>query len=97
MPAIQKPGQPFVVFTETARLSMPLSVQDDDLTLRVRAIGRDMQVAAELYSLEHDSCLTVTLPRMTPGAAMQLAVALLEVATGRRLDLDVFIGEDAPP
>ena len=91
------PNAPAVTFANVAPLPVSRAVHDGDVTLRVRRIGPEVQLSAEIHSAERDSAATVTLPRVLPGTAVRLATALLEAVTGTPVDLRAVLGDHAVP
>jgi len=83
----------------TPLVPFPVSqaVTDGDLTVRVRRIAGEVQVACEVYSFSSDSIATLTLPRMSAQTACQLARLLLEAAAGQAVAMEQGYGDGQAP
>lgn len=88
MPSIDPPRSSDTVVGSVFPLPSMHTVDDYPLAMQVRRLGGDILVRAELHSPEHESSVTVTLPRMKPGIALQLAKALIEAVTGAEVDAE---------
>ena len=90
------PNAPAVTFANVAPMPLSRAVHDGDVTVRVRRIGPEVQVSAEIHSAERDSAATIALPRILPTTAVELARALLEAVTGQPVSLAQVLDEAAP-
>ena len=83
MPSIDPPASRPIRFAEITSMPISGTVEDGDMVLRVRNVGTELQVAVEVYTQDRENAATISLPTLTPNAALALAKLLVETVTGQ--------------
>ena len=91
MPSIDPPNSRPVRFAPIAAMPISSVVEDGDLVIRVRNVGKELQIVAEIYTQDREIAAAITLPSLTLNAALALAKLLVETVTGQ--PLPEFLGE----